>query len=131
MRVEEAKFGFDMEGNPCLTAKCQVDIDETSGKFKCGFGLLKDDKGKLILFAFRDTPENLIGAVKQKEDAIKWLEKALEKNGYKWYLHYASGLEQVNGWYAFMVPFNAEGWTELNESIRNTFEDMLKMLRET
>jgi hypothetical protein len=130
MRVEEAKFGFDMEGNPCLMAKCQVDIDETSGKFKCGFGLLRDGN-KLILFAFKDKPSNPIATVKDKDEAVRWLKAALDRNGYKWFLLYVSGIEQVDGWCAFMVPFDASGWAELSESVRSTFQQMIKMLEET
>lgn len=128
--VEEAKFGFDKDDNPCLMAKCRMSIDERSGKFKCGFGLFRGDRGRLILFAFRDRPNNPIGMVKDAEKAVKWLEKALEKNGYKWYHLYVSGVEQVDRWYAFMVPFDAEGWTELTEDARRDFEKMLKLLKE-
>jgi hypothetical protein len=130
MRVEEAKFGFDKEGNPCLIAKCRVDVDETSGKFKCGFGLLRGNGNELFLFAFRDNPDNPIAIVKNKEEAIRWLKATLDKNGYKWYHLYVSGVEQVDGWYAFMVPFNAEGWAQLSESVRKTLQDMLKMLED-
>jgi hypothetical protein len=52
LRVEEAHFGFDGDGNPCLTAKCRVGVYETSGKFNCGFGLARDgERLYLLLFA--------------------------------------------------------------------------------
>jgi len=126
----KANFAFDNEGNPCLAAECQIGIDE-SGKFKCGFGLLRNDKGQLTLCAFKDTPEHPIAFLRNKEDAIKWLEKTLEKNGYRWYHIYTSEIEQIGGLYAFMIPFDATGWVELPEDVRNSFQTMVKMLKES
>jgi len=64
-----------------------------------------------------------------KQKAIEWLEEALEKNGYKWYHYYESGVQKVNGLYAFMVPFDAEGWNDLPGDIRKLFQKMLKLLK--
>jgi hypothetical protein len=130
LRVEEAHFGFDKDGNPCLTAKCRVGVYETSGKFNCGFGLAKDG-GRLYLFAFRENPNNPIAAIKDMEDAVKWLEKALEKNGYRWHYTYCSDVEEEvpSKMYVFMVPFTAEGWVELPDSVRESFQKMLDMLK--
>jgi len=130
MKIEETRFGFDKEGNPCLMAKCRIDIEETSGKFRCGFGLARDRKtGELYLFAFREHTDNPIAVLTKKENVINWIEKVLEKNGYKWYHLYVSGVEKVNGWYAFMVPFDAEGWNELPNDVRQEFEKMLNLLK--
>jgi len=129
MRVK-ANFAFDNEGNPCLIAEAKIGIDE-GGKFKCGFGLLRGEQNQLMLFAFKDTPEHPIAVLKRKEDAVKWLEKALEKNGYAWYITYTSEIEQVDGFYAFVIPFDASGWVELPETVRSTFKQMVKMLKAT
>jgi hypothetical protein len=130
LKVEEAHFGFDRNGNPCLTAKCRVGVYETSGKFNCGFGLARD-RERLYLFAFRENPNNPIAAIKDREDAIKWLEKALEKNGYRWHYTYCSDVEEEvpSKMYVFMVPFTAEGWVELPDSVRESFQKMLDMLK--
>jgi len=134
LKIEEARFGFDKQGSPCLIAKCQIGIDEKSGKFGCGFALAQDSpKGKLYLFAFRDTPRNAIAIANDTEQSIKWLQAALEKNGYKWYHFYYTGVQEDpylgKPWYAFMVPFDAEGWNELPESVRQDFQKMLDLLK--
>lgn len=42
---------------------------------------------------------------------------------------YVSEIEKVNRLYAFMVPFDAEGWNELPLSVRKDFEKMLELLK--
>lgn len=128
MRVE-ARFVIDNEGNPAVVSKCEMGVFETGGKFPMGFGLARDRQtGELYLFAFRERTDNPIAVLRLRQKAIEWLEKALEKNGYKWYHLYTSSVERVNGLYAFMVPFDAEGWNELPESVREIFQKMLTLL---
>lgn len=123
-----AKLLIDKDGNPCIVAKCIMGIHETKGKFGVGFGLAKIN-GNLSLFAFRETTDNPIAVLSDKEKAIEWLEKALEKNGYKWYHFYTSEVEEIDGLYAFMVPFDAEGWNRLDNNHRETFRKMLGLLK--
>jgi len=130
LKVVEARFVIDKEGNPAVISRCLLGVEETSGKFQMGFGLARDrPTGEIFLFAFRDYTQNLIAALKDKQKAIEWLKKALEKNGYKWYHFYHSGVQEVNGLYAFMVPFDAEGWNELPSTVRVEFEKMLNLLK--
>lgn len=86
MKVVEARFVMDKEGNPAVISKCQIGVFEKSGKFQMGFGIAKDRQtGELYLFAFRERPDNPIAVLRSRQKAVEWLGKALEKNGYKWY----------------------------------------------
>jgi len=130
LKVVEARFVIDEEGNPAVISRCRMGIEEKSGKFQMGFGLARDRQTReLYLFAFRDRPTNPIAALTSKQKAIEWLEKALEKNGYKWCHFHESGVQKVDGLYAFMVPFDAEGWNELPGDVRELFQKMLKLLK--
>jgi len=130
LKVVEARFALDKEGNPAIIARCLMGVEETSGKFQMGFGVARDrPTQEMFLFAFRDYTQNVIATLNEKQKAIEWLEKALEKNGYKWYHLYHSGVEEINGLYAFMVPFDAEGWNELPPTVRIYFEEMLNLLK--
>jgi len=105
-------------------------VFETSGKFQMGFGVARDRKTEeLYLFCFRDEPHNAIAALKDRKKAVEWLETALKKNGYKWYHFYESGVEPVDGMWAFAVPFDASGWNELPDSVREMFQKMLELLQ--
>jgi hypothetical protein len=55
----------------------------------------------------------------------------LEKNGYRWHYTYCSDVEEEvpSKMYVFMVPFTAEGWVELPDSVRESFQKMLDMLK--
>lgn len=131
MRIIESRFVLDKEGNPAVVSKCKMGVFETKGKFPMGFGLARDRKtNTLYLFAFRAHPSYPIAALMDRKKAIEWLEKALEKNGYKWYHYYESRVERVNGLWAFAVPFDAEGWNELPPDVRALFLKMLKMLKQ-
>jgi len=131
MKVVESRFAFDKEGNPAVVSKCQMGVFETKGKFQLGLGIARErETGELYLFAFRDNPQNTIAALKERRKAIEWLEKALEKNGYKWYHLYTSDLEEVDGMWAFAVPFDAEGWNELPPSVQEAFKKMLELLKQ-
>jgi len=132
LKVVESRFGFDKDDNPAVISKCKMEVFETSGKFQMGFGLARDRQtGELYLFAFRDHVNNPIAILRDKQKAIEWIDKALEKNGYKWYHIYTSDVEKVDGMWAFAVPFDAEGWNELPESVRTEFQKMISLLRET
>lgn len=129
MKVVRARFTIDKDGNPSIISQCNIGIDETNGKFQMGFGLARDrTTQELHLFAFRSHPSNPIAVLRHRKKAVEWVKKALEKNGYKWCHIYTSDVERVNGMYAFMVPFDAEGWNELPEDVRQTFNKMLEVL---
>jgi len=130
LKVVEARFVIDKDGNASIISRCEMGVFETSGKFPMGFGLARDRQtGELYLFAFRERTDNPIAVLRNRQKAVEWLEKVLEKNGYKWYHLYTSGVERVDGLYAFMVPFDAEGWNELPQSVRADFEKMLNLLK--
>jgi len=129
MKVVETKMGIDKEGNAVVIHVCEAGVFEDHLKFKVGFALARDQqRGGYILFAFRGNPKQPLAFIKDREKAVAFIKSILEKGGYKWIVQYKSEVEQVDGMYAFFVPFNAEGWNEITPDIRTTLEQMLQYL---
>jgi len=128
LKVLSCKLGVDKEGRPVVICVCSAGVYEEKLSFGVGFGILEAD-GNYYFIAFKDSPQNILAVIKNRDNAIEFIKKLLEHKGFKWINEYHSEIEpELPGGYSFFVPFTQDGWTQIDKKTEETLQKMLKLL---